>query len=994
MKKIKRSAAVFSAAVLCVASAVSALLPNMTASAEATFNVESLNRGISAINTGSGMMVSWRFLANDADSAVFKLYRNDTLIYTSGADMATSYLDKEGNAASSYRVDTVVGGKVVSSDNCSLISDKNYFDIPMDIPASGSDYTYSPNDCSVGDVDGDGTYEIFVKWDPSNSKDNSQSGYTGNVYIDCYRLTGEKLWRIDLGKNIRAGAHYTQFLVADFDLDGKAEMTCKTADGTVDGVGKVIGDASKDYRNSSGYILSGPEYYTLFDGATGAALDTVDYEYPRGEVSKKTWGDDYGNRVDRFLGSVVYCDGVKPSAVSVRGYYTRMTAVAYDVVDKKLVKRWGYDTGYDSSAPGYADGNHNSMPADVDGDGKQELILGATCIDHDGSVLWCNELGHGDAMHLSDLLPNRPGYELWVCHEHEPYGVSLLDAATGEKIFHYDHSKDTGRCAAGNIYAGNPGAEFWGAQSGDVYDGNGQSTGIQRPAMNFLIHWDGDLERELLDNITISEINEDKKIASLFTATGCASNNGTKSTPNLTADLFGDWREELVLRTEDNKSLRVFCTPYETDYRITTLMHDVHYRTQVASEMSSYNQPPHTSFYLGSDEPLPERPAVLVNGVSTENKLVDYTNMDSSLVYSADSVSEPGVSIKIGDTDLLSGINYTITNKFSGKLLEAKDGKTDDGTNIQQWSANGFSNQEWRIISEENGWCRIASLSDESKCVSVASVSGEDGVNIELQTFTGLDNQLWKLVKSGNYYGIVSKCSDGKGGLDVFEWSKDNGGNINQWNFWEGDCQLWTISPVYPMVPSGNYTIRNLNSGLFIAGKDGNAVQSSQENWKFTRSDDGTYTVQNAEGKALTVENGSAEDGANISLSPLSGDDSQKFTLMCNKDGSYALLSVVSGGSSCADVYEISKNDGANICQWNYWGGDGQKFILEPAKSASNKVLGDVNADGVFSLLDAVMMQKYLHGLGSLTDMNAGELTGDGKISIFDLSVMKDMLVK
>lgn len=485
----------------------------------------------------------------------------------------------------------------------------------MNFPAGGSDYTYSPNDCSVGDVDGDGTYEIFVKWDPSNSKDNSQSGVTGNVYIDCYTLDGKQLWRVDLGKNIRAGAHYTQFLVADFDCDGKAEMTCKTADGTVDGIGKVIGDASKDYRNGGGYILDGPEYYTLFDGETGAALDTVNYEYPRGEVSKKTWGDDYGNRCDRFLGAVMYCDGVHPSAVSVRGYYTRMTAVAYDVVDKKLVKRWGFDTGYNASNPGYGDGNHNCMPADVDGDGKQELMLGAVALDDDGTVLWCNNKGHGDAMHLSDLLPDRPGQELFVCHEEKEsgYGVSLIDAATGEDIFHFDGDKDTGRCCAANIYAGNPGAEFWGARpAGKVMDGSGNDLGIAVPSMNFLIYWDGDLERELQSDIGITKVNSNKKIDTIFYADGCASNNGTKATPNLTADIFGDWREELVLRTADNKNLRIYCTSDTTDYRITTLMHDVQYRTQVACEQTSYNQPPHTSFYLGSDHPLPERPAVTV----------------------------------------------------------------------------------------------------------------------------------------------------------------------------------------------------------------------------------------------------------------------------------------------------------------------------------------------------------------------------------------------
>ena len=470
-----------SAAVLCLTS-VGAAVPavSQTVSAAGTNQGEYLNRGISAINTGSGMLVSWRFLANDSDSAVFQLYRNNTLIYTSNAGESTCYLDAGGKSTDAYRVDTVEGGKVVSSENCALISNQSYFQLNLD-PPTGSGCTYSPNDCSVGDVDGDGTYEIFMKWDPSNSKDNSQKGKTGNVFIDCYRLDGTRLWRIDLGKNIRAGAHYTQFFVADFDSDGKAEMTCKTADGTVDGKGTVIGDASKDYRNSSGYVLSGPEYYTLFDGSTGAALDTVNYEPARGTVSK--WGDRYGNRVDRFWGTVAYLDGVHPSVVTGRGYYTRMTATAYDVVNKKLVKRWAFDTGNDKSAAGYGDGNHNSMAADVDGDGKQEIITGSTCLDDNGKVLWCLNKGHGDALHLGDLLPSRSGLELWICHEDKPYGVSLVDASNGKILFHKDGTGDTGRCCADNVWTGNDGAEFWGLGN-DVFDGSGNTLSCRRPAGN------------------------------------------------------------------------------------------------------------------------------------------------------------------------------------------------------------------------------------------------------------------------------------------------------------------------------------------------------------------------------------------------------------------------------------------------------------------------------------------------------------------------------
>ncbi|MBE6861015.1 MAG: rhamnogalacturonan lyase [Ruminococcus sp.] len=727
--------------------------------------VETLNRGISAINTGSGMLVSWRFLANDADNATFNLYRDDQLIYTSNQGDATCYLDAGGNASSSYRVDTLSGSNVISSENCYITSGKNYFDIPMDVPAGGSDYTYSPNDCSVGDVDGDGTYEIFVKWDPSNAQDNSKAGYTGNVYIDCYTLTGSKLWRVDLGRNIRAGAHYTQFLVADFDNDGKAEMTCKTADGTVDGTGKVIGDGSKDYRNSSGYILSGPEYYTLFDGATGAALDTVNYEFPRGNSIKATWGDDYGNRVDRFLGSVMYLDTDHPSAVSVRGYYTRMTVVAYDVVNKKLVKRWAHDSGSDASK-GYGNGNHNCMPADVDGDGRQELILGATCIDDNGSVLWCNKKGHGDAMHLGDLLPERNGLELWICHESAPYGVSLIDARNGSTIFHYDASKDTGRCCAGNVLASNKGSEFWGAGSGDVYNSSGNSIGTTRPAQNFLVYWDGDLEREILDGTTITKMMSTTQFATLLSADGCASNNSTKSNPCLTADLFGDWREEVLLRTSDNKAIRVFCTPYTTDKRITTLMHDPHYRNQVSAEQTSYNQPPHTSFYLGSDAQLPARPNVIVDGTLA-------------------APPKPGATLN-------TAYKYTIKNANSGLYLGVEGNNAQAGADVQQVENEAI----WTVQSAGGGYYYVYSSLGDGKTYMLDLDYGkaDNGTNIGIYTNTNSDAQLFKFVKNDDgTYTITTKNTKDASCIGISGGSKEAGATVIQWECNDSNDQKWIV---------------------------------------------------------------------------------------------------------------------------------------------------------------------------------------------------------
>ncbi len=367
--------------------------------------------------------------------------------------------------------------------------------------------------------------------------------------------------------------------------------------------------------------------------------------------------------------------------------------------------------------------------------------------------------------------------------------------------------------------------------------------------------------------------------------------------------------------------------------------------------------------------------------------VVELLNPNSSLVYAPETAGGYGETVTLCDTKLLSGVSYTITSKHSGKALDVADNR------IQQWAADGDPTQEWRIISEAGGYCRIVSMTDEGKCIGVSENSAENGLAVELQTYNGSEQQLWKLVQNGSHYGIVSKCSGDAAGLDVYDWSTDDGGVINQWEYWGGDCQLWRIEAVHPAVPDGMYTIRNLNSGHFLTEASGNAVQDAAMVWTFKQQNDGTYTVQAEDGRALTVEGGSAEDGANLHLAAYTGDNSQKFTLHCSKDGSYSLMTVVSGGTRCADVYDISLDAGANICQWEYWGGDGQKFILEPAAAETKKIIGDVNADGAFAVVDVVMLQKYLLHAGDLTDAAAGDLTGDGRINAFDLAIMKRMLL-
>ncbi|MCF7757334.1 rhamnogalacturonan lyase [Paenibacillus xylanexedens] len=580
--------------------------------------MEYLDRGVVAVKTGTGVFVSWRLMGTEGSNVSFNVYRDGTKVNATPITNSTNLQDASGTSSSKYTVRAVVSGTEQAASAAASVWGNNYLSVPLSVPAGGTTpdgvaYTYSANDASAGDLDGDGEYELIVKWDPSNSKDNSQSGYTGEVFIDAYKLNGTRLWRISLGKNIRAGAHYTQFMVYDLDGDGKAEVAVKTADGTKDGTGVVIGDASKDYRNSSGYVLSGPEFLTVFNGQTGKALSTVNYEPARGNVS--SWGDNYGNRVDRFLAAIAYLDGERPSLVMARGYYTRTVLVAYNWRNGQLTKQWTFDSNTSGNS-GYAgQGNHNLSVADVDGDGNDEIVYGAMAVDDNGKGLYTTGLHHGDAMHLSDLDPDRPGLEVFQVHETPSNaGVEFRDAGTGQLIWGVKTTKDIGRGMAADIDPRYKGAEVW--ADGSLYTAKGQKLGTTLPSStNFGIWWDGDLLRELLDSNRIDKWNyTNSTTMNLLTASGVSSNNGTKSTPNLQADLFGDWREEVVWRTNDSSALRIYTTTAVTDKRIYTLMHDPVYRLGVAWQNVAYNQPPHTGFYLGEGMSTPPVPNIRYAG--------------------------------------------------------------------------------------------------------------------------------------------------------------------------------------------------------------------------------------------------------------------------------------------------------------------------------------------------------------------------------------------
>ncbi len=604
--------------------------------------VENLDRAPVAVLTDQGVTLSWRMLGLDKDSIGFHVIRDGVQLTVDPIRNSTMYVDPAGTASSKYVIKAVGNGNgqdKLTEEFAPLA--QNYLAIKLDKPADGvakdgKPYTYSANDASVADLDGDGKYEIIQTWAPSNAKDNSQSGYTGNVYVDAYRMDGTKLWRIDLGHNIRAGAHYTQLLAYDFDGDGKAELSMKTADGTKDAAGTVIGDPAADYRNTAGYVLSGPEFLTVFKGETGTAMDTVAYDPPRGSVA--AWGDGYGNRVDRFLGAVAYLDGEHPSMMFSRGYYTRTVLVTYDLVNGKLVKRWKFDSD-DAGAEYKGQGNHNLSVADVDQDGKDEFVFGSMTIDDDGRPLYNTKLGHGDAIHTSDLDPSRPGLETFAVHESMSQsgnrGATFRDAATGEVLWSIPAIKDTGRGAAGDIdprYAGAEGwaiggTAAWNSPVGQLMSAKGELIAENIPAANFLAWWDGDLLREIVDHDydaatsvgvpTVSKWNWETETSDrLLTATGARTNNTTKGNPSLQADLLGDWREELAFPSSDSTELRIYTTTAPTEVRLRTLMHDPMYRTGVARENVAYNQPPHPSFFIGEGMETPAMPSVRYAGTS------------------------------------------------------------------------------------------------------------------------------------------------------------------------------------------------------------------------------------------------------------------------------------------------------------------------------------------------------------------------------------------
>ena len=581
--------------------------------------MEYLDRGLVAIGCDEGVYRSWRLLGTEVYDTAFDVYRGEELIAT--VSDSTNYVDEDGSPFDEYRV--VPAGQVCLDEPVSVLADAALH-IPLEAPEGGETpdgehYDYTAGDATCADLDGDGAYEIVLAWDPTNARDSALTGYTGNVFVDAYRLDGTRLWRLDLGPNIVAGPHYTQLVAYDLDLDGRAEVVLKTAPGSRDGAGAFVTRASADeairaadndvdLRDENGRVLEGDEYLTVFAGDTGEAIDTIWYPHPRGAVVE--WGDEVGNRADRFLACVAYLDGVHPSVVVWRGYYAKTTSTALSLVEGRLVEV----ADFDSSQPGGERfeglGNHSLAVADVDGDGCDEVLCGCLALDDDLSPLWFSLRGHGDAHHLADYDPTHEGLEYLTSHERGSYGMTLFDAATGEELFHADAGEDTGRCMMANLGIEGGQYELWARELDEMYvfheDAGTEAIAPRPRPVNFRIFWDGDVYDELLDGCDLDgnchvEIR-DEGTGSIVELPDGQTINGSKNNVCLTADLLGDWREEIVVPSDDGTELLVYVTTIPTTQRLYTPMHDRTYRMQVAAEATGYNQPPHLGYYV-SEQP-------------------------------------------------------------------------------------------------------------------------------------------------------------------------------------------------------------------------------------------------------------------------------------------------------------------------------------------------------------------------------------------------------
>ncbi|MCE5185230.1 MAG: hypothetical protein LLF76_03795 [Planctomycetaceae bacterium] len=586
--------------------------------------MEKLGRGVIALYQGSGSVyVGWRLLASDPADVAFNLYRNGTKLNSTPITQSTNWSDTGVNTlmANTYYVKPVIGGRELAPSHAYTLAanptNARYFTIPLN-PVPGGD-VYSMQHVFVGDLDGDGEYDFVVR-----RNNNALATYK---VLEGYKRDGTFLWRVNLGPNVQDC--YT--VVYDFDQDGKAEVVTRTGEGTVFGdsttIGDTDGDGVTDYRviGRSYEIWTGPEFLSIMDGMTGAELSRTDF-IPRGDIND--WGDGYGNRMSMIREGVAYLDGVHPSIVFNRGPGDYMKMYAWDFIDGELVLRWTWFNNHHAGLPTdeYYSDFHQWRFVDLDGDGRDEINLGGSVIDDDGTPLYGTELSHGDRFSLTDFDPDRPGLEVFAIQQNNPdlLGMAYYDAATGAMIQKYYESWrtepwDVGRGDAGDYDPDHLGIEFYSTMNG-MYDCTGTLIYNEHPFPSVGIWWDGDLRREFFtasdgngNNPVINKWNHlTKNSDRLFTI---YSDNGSYSVispdagrPPFVGDIYGDWREEVVLEERDHSKLRVYSTTIPTTTRLYNLMQNPYYRVDVTHK--GYIVTTYTDYYLGEGMQTPPTPYI------------------------------------------------------------------------------------------------------------------------------------------------------------------------------------------------------------------------------------------------------------------------------------------------------------------------------------------------------------------------------------------------
>ncbi|MFW6270575.1 MAG: HEAT repeat domain-containing protein [Bacillota bacterium] len=580
-----------------------------------------IDRGLVAVNVDQGVYLSWRLLGTEKYDTPFNLYRDGKKVNKEPITDSTNYLDKEGSKDSQYYVRPLKEGEEKEKSEKVSVWKENYLSIPVKQIPGDDNWDYSIGDASTGDLDGDGQYEIVVTRIPP-LEDQFIPG-DDEAMIEAYKMDGTFLWRINLGPNINT-VNTMDLLVYDFEGDDRAEVTTRTSDGSIDGEGKVIGESGVDYRPDDPYYIAEEhsEYLSIFDGKTGKELDRTEHILV-GESSNK-WGDSRGHRANSRLTTAAYLDGKEPSIIIARGIYDLIEMKAINFVDGELVKEWEFSSKewdekikeneisrdkfeYSQIDQYSAMGNHQLSVGDVDRDGKDEIIYGAMTVDNNGEGLYTTGVGHGDALHVGDFDPDKPGLEVLGITENipSPSGLNLRDARTGEIYWGIAADYDMARGGTANIDSRYRGTETWGGRN-PLYNIKGEKISETVPPMNFVIWWDDDLLREILNDVHISKWDEkEEEMIELFTAKNCASNGGSKAVPSLQADLLGDWREEVIWRSQNNKEMRIYTTTDLTEHRLHTLMHNLMYRLAITWQNNSYNQPPHLDFYLGPESQKP-----------------------------------------------------------------------------------------------------------------------------------------------------------------------------------------------------------------------------------------------------------------------------------------------------------------------------------------------------------------------------------------------------